>query len=94
MAAPVVRDERGRFKATRHPCTVGKAKAKAGKPGKVNAAKTKKARVASAKSTARRHKAHAKASKTAAKTTRGRVAAAKTAVKQGSRAKVAAGKPC
>jgi len=75
MAAPVVRDERGRFKASRHPCTAGKQKAKTVTPGKVNGAKTKKARVASAKSAARRHKAHVKASKTAAKTAKASVAA-------------------
>ena len=94
MAGLVVRDEPGKAKAGRHPCTVGKRKAAAAGPGKVNGAATKKARVASAKSAAGRHKAHVKASKTAAKTAKGRVAAAKAAGKKSGRASVAAKKPC
>ena len=84
MIGLVVRDDNdagGKARAARHPCTVGKQKAKAAGPGKVNASKTKKARVAAARNAAGRHKAHVKASKTAAG-------------KTGKRSKVAAAKPC
>jgi hypothetical protein len=84
MAGLVVRDDGDaddRAKNTRHPCTVGKQKAKAAGPGKVNATKTKKVRVAAARNAAGRHKKHVKAAKTAAG-------------KAGKRAKVAAAKPC
>jgi len=79
MAVPGVRDERGRFKASRHPCTAGKAKAGARKPGTVNGTATKKAAVRSAKGVAAAKKTAVRRRKTAVK---GRAAAVKTAAKQ------------
>lgn len=94
MAAPVVRDERGRFKAARHPCTVGKAKAKAGKPGKVNGTATKKTAVKTIKSAAAAKKVKARRHKAAVKAAKTRAVEAKAAAKTSGRAKAAAAKPC
>ena len=82
-------------RVARHPCTVGKRRAKAAKPAKRSGGAGKKTAKAKARHAKAHAKAHAAAHKTASRTAKARAKGRKAAAgKQAKRAKVAAAKPC